>query len=162
MKAVYRPLENGDPISTVVAGVHFRAGEPVDISGVQVESLVVEQKENEKGEIISRGVPRKVTLASILEKNPYFQIEGKPQAEAPAKAKGRPKIPTTAEEYKTFALRWFTAMETLKQLGDRWRDEAPLREKLGVHDDGEIISYLRPFYEGRAHELTQAEAAKAA
>lgn len=158
--AVYNPIDNGDPISTVVAGISFRAGQPVDISGVHVETTIVEQKENEKGEIIGRGVARRVTLASILALNPYFSVDGKVAVEKAAP--GRPKTPKTAEEYKTFALRWFTAMETTTEMGERWKAEESLRDKLGVTDDGEIVAYLRPFYEGRYHELKQAEAVKTA
>ena len=157
MKATYTPLENGDPISTVVAGILFKAGQPVDIAGVQVESLKVEQSENEKGEIVNRSKACRVTLASILEKNPYFSIDGKP---APAKAAlGRPRTPKTPEEYRAYAIRWFTGAESTVALSDRWKAEAVMREKLGVHDDGEDVAYLRPFYEGRFHELQQAEAA---
>ena len=158
--AVYNPIENGDPVTTSIAGVTFRAGEKVDITGKTVETIEVEQKETAEGEVRSRGVPKKRTLASVLEKNPYFSVDGKAAPEAPAKKAGRPKQPTTPEEYRVYALRWFEATKDVADLEHRWKAEAEMREKIGVHDDGDDVSYLRPFYEGRHLALRQAEAAE--
>lgn len=159
-KATYTPLENGDPIETTVAGIRFVANVPVDVSGIKVVQTVIKEWLDAEGNPRSRGVEKQVPLADVLASNPYFQVDGKAAVEKP-KA-GRPRTPTTADEYRAHALRWFPQMESSKQLGERWESEKPLREKLGVTDDGDEVKFLRPFYEGRFHELRQAEKAKAA
>jgi len=154
----YVPQENGDPIHTTCCGLKFSASEPVEVpNDAMVLQLIVEKKLHEpSGDIRSKAVEKNVPIIEILKKNPYFRVEGAP--EPPKKQAGRPRTPQTADEYKGFAMAWFARTENHTALAQRWEAEASLREKLGVHDDGEIVSYLRPFFDARHFELRKAAA----
>lgn len=158
-RVTYVPLENGDPITTSFGGFAFRSGEPVDIpdDAKVLQTVRRETGKTTEGETLHKGFDVNVPLVDVLKSNPFFRVEG---SEAPSKAKpGRPRMPKTPEEYKGFAMAWITAHEEKHdKLAARWDDESALREKLGVHDDGEIVSYLRPFFDAKFHDLKKAAA----
>ena len=152
----YVPQENGDPIFTVFAGLEFRAGEPVEVPATAtIEQLIVEKTLHAaSGEMRSKGVEKRTPILDMVKANPYFRVEG--HEPPPRKPAGRPRMPRTAEEYKGFAMEWFARMEDHRKLAQRWEAEEELRTGLGVHDDSEIVSYLRPFFDARFHELKKA------
>jgi len=158
-RVTYVPQENGDPIITTFAGLEFRAGEPREVSEKEtVEQLIVEKHLHAaSGEMRSKAVEKRVPILDMIKANPYFRIEGvePPPSMAQRKA-GRPRVPRTADEYKGFAMEWFSRAENHTALAQRWDAEKDLREKLGVHDDGEIVGYLRPFFDARFFELKKA------
>jgi hypothetical protein len=156
-KVTYTPRENGDPIETSFGGIKFRAGEPVEIPATATV-LQMERIETRNAEGLPRGnaVEKKVPLIDVLKTNPYFVVEGHDQA---AKAKrGRPSLPKTPEEYRSHAQALFSSAETHVELEQRWAEEAELRAKIGMADDGDEIRFLTPFYEARHHELKKAAA----
>jgi len=157
-RVTYVPQENGDPLTTSFGGFDFRNGEPVNIpdDATVLQTQIAEVGKTPDGDLRFRGVERKVPLVDVLKTNPYFRIEG---MEAPKRAgPGRPRTPRTPEDYKGYAMDWFSRSENHIALAERWKAEAELRERIGVHDDGDICRYLTPFYEGRFHQLKKAAA----
>jgi hypothetical protein len=157
MKVTYLP-QDGDPIRTTWNGFAFEANKATEIpDDAFVNALVKQEFVDEKtGIVTSLAREGKITMLSLVKGNPSFQIEGSEPAQRKA---GRPSMPKTSDQYRSYALAWFARMETPQELGERWQDEAGLRERLGIHEGGDDIAYLRPFYEARHYELTKALAA---
>jgi hypothetical protein len=163
-KVTYIPRENGDPISTHMIGIcdggaadfAFRAGEPVEIpDDAYILQLVRIESVNAEGLPRGIGKEQKVALIDILAANPYFSVEknGQHIGEILPPKRGRPATPKTAQEYRAYAQAWIAATTNHSVLQNRWADEAALREKLDVHDDGDDVRFLQPFYEAKYHAL---------
>lgn len=159
-RVIYTPQENGDPLTTSFGGFSFRNGEPVDIpdDATVLQTVIVETGRTADGEMRTKGVDKKVPLVEVLKGNPYFKVEGAEPAPVVKKQVGRPSTPKTPEEYKAFAMAWFGRVESHTALAERWEAEASLREKCSVHDDGDVVSYLRQFFDGRYLQLKKAAA----
>jgi hypothetical protein len=156
-KVTYTPLENGDPIETSFGGFSFTAGKPVDIpDSATIDTIERVVKLDAEGNEIGKGMAKKVKIVDRLRTNPYFLVEGSKQAPPPKK--GAPRLPQTPEEYRGWAQNWFKTCETPTELHDRWQAEADMRERLSVHEDSDVVSFLRPFYEARFDELRKAAA----
>jgi hypothetical protein len=166
-KVTYTPLENGDPIETSITGsrladrmpvtIKFSANKPVDVPDDLVIDIIERVVSRDKNDIErGMGVERKIKLSDHLRANPYFHVEGTKQAAPPQR--GKPRLPQKAEEYRSWAQAWFATSLSPDELGERWQAESEMRERLGVHDDGDVVRFLRPFYEQRFEELKKAAA----
>lgn len=159
-RVFYTPQENGDPIETVCCGFHFRNGEPTEVpdDATVLQVHRVQVGESGDGEPRYKGMEVKTSVLEILKRNPYFRVDGAEPAPTVKKQVGRPTTPKTPEEYKAFAMAWFSRAESHTALAERWEAEASLREKCSVHDDSDVVSYLRQFFDGRYLQLKKAAA----
>lgn len=146
---IYRPGPQ-DPPFTRVNGITFQANVPVKIPRTKtVEQLLVVTRENEDGQILSRGVPRRITMAKQLEDNPCFEVNGKP----PRKRKVADlRVPSTASAYRAYATRWIAESDDPAAMDARWEAEAQLRANCGVDDSD--IAHLTPFFQARHSQVS--------
>lgn len=155
-EVTYTPLENGDPIETEFGGIEFRAHKPVDVPlTATILTMVRQETLNAEGLPRATAVEKRVPVVEILKGNPYFTVAGE---QAAKRKPGRPAVPKTPMEYRSHAQAWFATAESHDELAHKWDSEAALREKIGVHDDGDDVKYLRPFFDARYHDLKKAAA----
>jgi hypothetical protein len=95
-------------------------------------------------------VVRSDGMIELAKGNPFFEVEGEEKAQV-----GRPAKPKTAEEYRSYAVRWFKSAKTAAELEQRWGAEEELRKECGVGTDD--IEYLSSLYDPRLAELKKAE-----
>jgi hypothetical protein len=141
--------EDGDPIRTRWNGIEFKAHVPVKVSRKHTV-LVPDRVEREMpdGTIQSRSVEKRIPMVELAKGNCRFMVNGVPPMERDS---GAVHTPTTADEYRGYALRWIAASTEPKAMDARWTSEEALRDKCDVGDDE--IAYLRPFFEARIEAL---------
>ncbi len=126
----YRPGPQ-DPPFTRVNGVTFQANVPVKVPRTKtVEQLITITRENEDGQILSRGVPRRITMAKALEHNFCFEVNGK---QAPRRKVLDLRVPSTPSGYRAYATRWIAESDDPAAMDARWEAEAQLRANCNVH-----------------------------
>lgn len=138
----YTPLENGDPHTTTVAGIAFRANVPVEVDPNRtVAQLVRRDKETADGELRTQSVEAKVKVIELFKNNPWFKVEGHEQ---PKRKSGAIRAPISAADYKGYALRWIAAASSVTELEGRWSDEDGMRTQCGVseEDAATILMFL--------------------
>jgi hypothetical protein len=151
-KVTYIPRDPTDPAVMIWNGVKFPANVPVELDD-KLHGYKVPLPKNSidpaTGEPRTKHYETWVTMAALAKGNPSFQVEG--EAPAAARKPGRPRIPRTSEDYRAHAQAWIAAADNHEELEERWTEEEALRERCGVGDDD--LSYLRPFFEAKHHEL---------
>jgi hypothetical protein len=153
-KVTYVPPDDGQhhPSSLTWNGVTFQANMPVDLDPVK-HAYDIDEAERSVDPVTQRlllkTVTRRVTMAEVAKTNPFFVVEGEPQAVA--RKPGRPARPKTSEDYRAHALAWIASIDDPDELAERWNTEETLRERCGVGEDD--VSYLRPLFEARHLEL---------
>jgi len=151
-QVTYIPREPTDPAVMIWNGVEFPANVPIELDPVKHSYMVpiVDKWVDEKtGEVRSKATERRMAMAQIAKGNPSFRVDGEPIVER--RRPGRRPNPKTPEEYRSHAQAWIAAAEDHEDLEQRWADEESLRERCGVGEDD--ISYLKPFFEAKHHEL---------
>lgn len=103
------------------------------------------------GRTLTRHVEQWVSMLDMARNSPDYRIKGEV---APVRKPGRPRTPRTSDEYRSHAQAWIAAADDHEDLQERWTEEEPLREKCGCGEDD--VSYLRPFFEAKHHELKKA------
>jgi hypothetical protein len=145
------PDEPGHPDVLKWNGVTFPANMPVELDPAKHSYLVpiVEKwTDPTSGEVRSKATEKLISMVEMAKTNPSFRVDGEMQVR---RLPGRPRIPRTSEEYRGHAMAWIAAAETIEDL-EKWEAEEQLRRRCDVGD--EDISYLRPFYDAKHHELT--------
>jgi hypothetical protein len=133
VKVTYTPLESGDPHTTTIAGISFRANVPVTIAADRtVAQLIRRDKETADGEVRTQSVEGKVKVIELLKGNPWFRVEG---FEQPKRKAGVARTPISSADYKGYALRWIAASDSVAELEKRWEDEDGMRIQCAVSDD---------------------------
>jgi hypothetical protein len=128
-KVTYIPGE-GDPHTTRVHGVLFRANVPVEIAGdKKVEQLISVARDTEHGERRTSKLSN-MPLVKLLATNPQFSVEG----EAQAKHLKPSRRIESAEDYQAYALEWINQQQDIQAMDDRWDKEQPLRDELTIDD----------------------------
>jgi len=146
VKVTYCPIENGDPHTTTVGGVAFRANVPVNIAADRpVLALLRKEKEQEDGALRTQGIETKVRLIDLLKNNPWFEVEGFPRATR--RRASSSAGPNNAAEYRGYVLRWIAAAKTSEQLEARWKDEEDMRTRCGISDAD--VDGIMCFYEAQ-------------
>jgi len=153
-KVTYIPQDSSDPAMNIWNGVKFQANVPVELDPKnRAHGYPVPVRRTITDPVTGREMfEYKETWVSMIElakTNPSFQVEG--EVPAVARKPGRPRIPRTSEDYRSHAQAWIAAADNHEELEERWTEEEPLRERCGVGDDD--LSYLRPFFEAKHHEL---------
>lgn len=129
----YTPLESGDPHTTTVAGIAFRANVPVEVDASRtVPQLVKREKETADGEVRTQSIEAKVKVIELFKGNPWFRVEGHDQ---PKRKSGAIRAPISAADYKGYALRWIAASGSVAELDQRWSDEDGMRTQCGVSEE---------------------------
>lgn len=151
-KVTYIPRDPGDPAMMLWNGVKFPANVPVELDpklhGYKVP-LPKKTLDPATGRTLTEHVETWVSMIDQAKGNPSFQVEG--EAPVAARKPGRPRIPRTSEDYRSYALAWISAMEDVQDLAERWDAEDVLRENCGVGEDD--LKYLTPFFQAKHHEL---------
>ena len=152
------PNEPGFPASTVWNEITFHANMPVDLDPanpkhgymVPIVDRWIDPTTQEKR---SKATEKWVSMIEIARSHAHFRVDGDPSTkaqEAPRRS-GRPRTPTTSDEYREYAIGWIGRGDDPVLLAERWNDEETLRQRCGVGD--EDISYLRPMFDAKHHEL---------
>lgn len=145
---VYRP-DRQDPVWTKVAGIEFRAGEPVKVAHSRtVEQLVTESRELVDGTITTKAMPKRVKVSHMLKTNHAFMVNG---VQAPRPKQAGERLPNDAVGYVAFANKWIGRCESSGELEHRWTGEQTLREKCGVTD--RELERIMPFLETTRERL---------
>lgn len=129
-RLIYVPQE-GDPAETVWNRHRFQANVPTEIRDVRNGLTAAQMLAAAKG-------------------NPWFQIEG--QSKKPTLVVS---VPTTAEQYRTYAAIWIRDAKTSKGLVARWESEQELRADCEV--GGDDVEYLTTLFNPRKTMLERAE-----
>ena len=153
-KVTYVPREPTDPAVMIWNGVKFPANVPVELDPnnrahgypVQTRKTITDPT---TGREMFEYKDSWMFMAEIAKTNPSFQVEG--EAPVAARKPGRPRVPRTSEDYRSHAQAWIAAADNHDELEERWTEEEGLRERCGVGDDD--LSYLKPFFEAKHHEL---------
>ena len=146
---IYRPGAQ-DPPFTRVNGITFQANVAVNVPRTKtVEQLIVITRENDDGQILSRGVPRRITMAKQLEDNPCFEVNGKPPR---PRKKADLRVPSTASGYRSYATRWIAESDDPAAMDARWEAEAQLRMNCNVDDTD--VAHIMPFFEARHSQVS--------
>jgi hypothetical protein len=148
------PNEPGFPASTVWNEIPFHANVPVELDPhnerhgymVPIVKHWIDPTTQEKR---SKAKDEWVSMIEIARSHSHFRVEG--EFVAPRRGVGRPRKPTTSEEYRDYAIGWIGDADDPILLAERWNDEETLRQRCGVGD--EDISYLRPMFDAKHHEL---------
>jgi len=128
-KVTYMPGE-GDPHTTRVHGVLFRANVPVEVPGdKKVEQLISVPRDTENGERRTSKLTQ-MALVKLLATNPQFAVEGEAQAKH---VKPSRRI-ESAEDYQSYAVEWIKQQQDAQAMDDRWEREQPLRDELSIDD----------------------------
>ena len=149
-KVTYVPGET-DPAVTIWNEVRFTANVPVDLDP-EKHMVVVPMPEVTMvdGQRRTTHYERRVSMIELARNNPSFVVEGESTARRPP---GRPRLPKTAEEYRSYARAWFTTADDPNDLTERWNHEADLRERCECGEDD--VEYLNGFYSARYLELSK-------
>lgn len=151
-KVTYVPQDPSDPAMMIWNGVKFPANVPVDLDpklhGYKVPLPKVTH-DPVTGRRMTEHIETWVPMVETAKTNPSFRVEG--EAPAVARKPGRPRVPRTSEDYRSHAQAWIAAANDHEELEERWTTEEPLRERCEVGEDD--LSYLRPFFEAKHHEL---------
>ena len=151
-KVTYIPRDPTDPAMMLWNGVKFTANVPVELDpklhGYKVP-LPKKMLDPATGRTLTEHVETWVSMIDQAKGNPSFQVEG--EAPVAARKPGRPRTPRTSEDYRSHAQAWIAAADNHEELEERWTEEEALRERCEVGDDD--LSYLRPFFEAKHHEL---------
>lgn len=150
----YRPAKDS-PAFTRVNGQTFTANRPVRLrrNDKMVEQLIPEETQMPDGTIVTKGKTRRVPLADVLANNPEFSIDGK--APPSYKKAYAGKLPTTAEQYRNYAIGWMADETSAITLEKRWDAEGALRSSVGMDD--KAVSEIRPFYLAMHAKLADGE-----
>lgn len=153
-KVTYIPRDPTDPAVMIWNGVKFPANVPVELDPKKLaHGYDVPLPRKITDPVTGREMLEyKETWVSMIDQakgNPSFQVEG--EVPAAARKPGRPRIPRTSEDYRSYALAWISAMEDVQDLAERWDAEETLRENIGVGEDD--LKYLTPFFQAKHHEL---------
>lgn len=151
-KVTYVPREPTDPAVVTWNGVRFTANVPVELDPT-IHTIVAPMPERTivDGQVRTIHHDRRVSMVEIAKGNPTFVVEGQEPA---VRKPGRPRIPKSAEEYRSYAQQWFATSNTAEELDERWNREADLREKCGCGEDD--VEYLHAFFQAKHYELMQA------
>ncbi len=148
MKVTYIPGD-GDPIRTVWNGVVFEANIPVELTDKNtIINDQVHRVDMPDGSYRTVTRQHRLSMIELAKHNPSFQVEGEP---IPERKPGRPRIPKSPDEYRSFAQEWIARASDPKQMDARWDKEEELRTTIGVGD--EDVSYLRPFFHAKQSAL---------
>ena len=125
----YNPKHAGDPVETEWDGRSFKAGKPVTLDG----------REKQHKDFIERA-----------RANPWFDVDGESATQRQVSDE-----PTTAEEYRAYAIDWITRAKSSRELEGRWRNERDMRENLGWGSDDQ--SLIDPILDPRLENLKASE-----
>lgn len=159
---IYRP-EPGEPAEVVcfqteldLIGVRFRANEPVELPySKTIKQLLVEKFEHADG-MRSRAIERDVPCIEVLRHNPAFEIDGVQEK----RKKAATRVPTSADEYRGYAISWISVSMSAQAMDHRWAGEEGLRQRCGVTPSD--IAYLRPYFDARHMECAELDAQRKA
>ena len=150
-EVVYTPLDPGDPIETIFAGLKFRANVAVQVPLTRmVDSLLRKESQTMDGELRSRAIETKVPVVERLKTNPYFKVDG----EQCIRDRPHAKVPDSPEGYRGYAISWIRLSTDARSMRDRWEMEKQLRVSCGC--DKRDIDYIMPLFEMRYDELKAA------
>jgi hypothetical protein len=153
-KVTYVPQDRADPSTSIWNEIKFPANVPVELDPknrlhgypVPTRKTIVDPA---TGREMFEYKETWVSMIELAKTNPSFQVEG--EAPAAIRKPGRPRVPRTSEDYRSHAQAWIAAADNHEELEERWTEEEALRERCEVGDDD--LSYLRPFFEAKHHEL---------
>lgn len=153
-KVTYVPQDPSDPSVNTWNGIKFQANVPVELDlKNRAHGYMVPTRKTIVDPVTGREMfeykDAWVSMIEIAKNNPSFHVEG--EAPAAARKTGRPRIPRTSDDYRSHAQAWIAAATDYEELEERWTGETDLRERCGCGDDD--LSYLRPFFEAKHHEL---------
>lgn len=116
----YTP-QDGDPVSTEWQGVRFEANKAVSL--------------DDNHQIIRL----------LGDGNAWFSVG----SGGTDRKRGRPKKPTTTDEYMAYAVDWINKADNSRAMASRWDNEEPQRSALGwgSDDDDKIAVIYQPKFE---------------
>jgi len=150
-EVTYHP-DDGDPIKTEWAGIKFVGNIPVSVPLTKtIMAPIRKQFQNTAdGTLQSRSTEHPMSIVELARNNPKFSVNG----ERAERKEPLQRLPTDADQYRGYALRWIRESTTLAQLNERWRGEVELRERCGCEDKDE--NYLMPFLNARRDQVKEA------
>ena len=147
---------DSDPTNTLIdydpsrpeSGLRFHANLPVKVRRTRtMKQLIVHKKTNADGNVVSIAVETDVPLVDVLRKNPKFSING----EKPFQQQ-KVVIQYDPDWYRGYAHKWITLSTNLRDMNERWDQEAQMREECGC--SYEEIEYLQPKLDYMRKRLT--------
>lgn len=105
------------------------------------------------GYTFNANVPKTVTNADLIERakgNRFFRVGAFDPSKDSVTVQPT-TLPTTPEQYRSYAAEWLKTVKTVDDLDTRWVEEEKLREKCGVGTDD--LDFLMALFQPKRHEL---------